>query len=238
MSFDDLYAAYSWGMREPKQKKQFWQTERGFDSGFLWRNGQGSPWQKRNRHDNPNIDPHDFEATTKTAKQTANADVIIRNGAGYDDWIKKLSDKKSISAARLMNVKDGQNEHLWYNPETMSRLADELVNVFSKKMPSKKAEFKQNAAAYKKKVARLNSELEKIRAERIEKPVAVSEPVFDYSLEKMGYKVADAHFAKAVEEESDPSYTDIKNLQNKIKRKGRNPCFFAFSPMIPNEIWF
>ena len=168
--------------------------------------------------DNPNIDPHDFEATTKTAKQTANADVIIRNGAGYDDWIKKLSDKKSISAARLMNVKDGQNEHLWYNPETMSRLADELVNVFSKKMPSKKAEFKQNAAAYKKKVARLNSELEKIRAERIEKPVAVSEPVFDYSLEKMGYKVADAHFAKAVEEESDPSYTDIKNLQSSEKK--------------------
>ena len=118
--------------------------------------------------DNPNIDPHDFEATTKTAKQTANADVIIRNGAGYDDWIKKLSDKKSISAARLMNVKDGQNEHLWYNPETMSRLADELAKVFSSKMPSKKAEFKQNAAAYKKKVARLNSELEKIRAERIE----------------------------------------------------------------------
>ena len=88
--------------------------------------------------DNPNIDPHDFEATTKTAKQTANADVIIRNGAGYDDWIKKLSDKKSISAARLMNVKDGQNEHLWYNPETMSRLADELVNVFSKKCRQEK----------------------------------------------------------------------------------------------------
>ena len=158
--------------------------------------------------------------STRTAKQTANADVIIRNGAGYDDWIKKLSDKKSISAARLMNVKDGQNEHLWYNPETMSRLADELVNVFSKKMPSKKAEFKQNAAAYKKKV-------EKIRAERIEKPVAVSEPVFDYSLEKMGYKVANAHFAKAVEEESDPSYTDIKNLQNKIKRK--EIAFFVYN---------
>lgn len=126
-----------------------------------------------------------------------------------------------------MHVKDGQNEHLWYNPETMSRLADELAEVFSNKMPSRRAEFKQNAAAYKKKVARLNSELEKIRAERIEKPVAVSEPVFDYSLEKMGYKVANAHFAKAVEEESDPSYTDIKNLQNKIKRK--EIAFFVYN---------
>lgn len=67
----------------------------------------------------------------------------------------------------------------------------------------------------------------KIRAERIEKPVAVSEPVFDYSLEKMGYKVANAHFAKAVEEESDPSYTDIKNLQNKIKRK--EIAFFVYN---------
>ena len=57
--------------------------------------------------------------------------------------------------------------------------------------------------------------------------MAVSEPVFDYSLEKMGYKIANAHFAKAVEEESDPSYTDIKNLQNKIKRK--EIAFFVYN---------
>ena len=177
--------------------------------------------------DNPNIDPHDFEATTKTAKQVAKADVIIRNGAGYDDWIKKLSDKKSISAAKLMNVKEGQNEHLWYNPDTMARMADEMAEVFSKKIPSKKAEFKKNAADYKKKVAKLNNELKTIKAAGNDKPVAVSEPVFNYSLEKMGYKVSNAHFAKAVEEESDPTYTDIKDLQNQIKRK--EIAFFVYN---------
>ena len=47
--------------------------------------------------------------------------------------------------------------------------------------------------------------------------VAVSEPVFNYALQKMGFKVTDNHFALAIEEGSDPSYTDIRDLQNSIK---------------------
>lgn len=43
----------------------------------------------------------------------------------------------------------------------------------------------------------------------------------------MGYKVSNAHFAKAVEEESDPSYTDIKNLQKQIKRN--KIAFFVYN---------
>ena len=35
----------------------------------------------------------------------------------------------------------------------------------------------------------------------------------------MGYKIANSHFAKATEEGSDPSYSDIKKLQNDIKNK-------------------
>ena len=165
------------------------------------------------------VDPHDFEPTTKTAKTVAKADLVIYNGAGYDDWVTKLNPKKTLSVASLMNVKDGDNEHVWYDPETMSKLADRLVTEFSKLQPENKATFKKNAAKYKKSLTKLTTLLDKIKKNSNNQKVAVSEPVFDYSLQKMGYKISNTHFAQATEEGSDPSYSDIRKLQNDIKNK-------------------
>ena len=36
----------------------------------------------------PNVDPHYFEDTTKTAKFVSKADLFIYNGACYDNWVK------------------------------------------------------------------------------------------------------------------------------------------------------
>lgn len=167
----------------------------------------------------PNVDPHDYEATPKTAKTVSKADLVVYNGAGYDNWVKKLKGKKYLSVASFMKVKEGQNEHLWYNPETMEKLADHLATEYGKLQPENKAEFKRNATKYKKSLNKLTQTLDKIKQNSNNQKVAVSEPIFDYSLEKMGYKISNTHFAKATEEGSDPSYSDIKKLQNDIKNK-------------------
>ena len=46
--------------------------------------------------------------------------------------------------------------------------------------------------------------------------VDVSEPVFDYALENLGYQINDQHFEKAVEDDSDPSPKDIQQIQDDI----------------------
>ena len=46
--------------------------------------------------------------------------------------------------------------------------------------------------------------------------VAVSEPVFDYALENVGYQIMDKHFEKAVEDGNDPSPKDIEEIQQAI----------------------
>src|SRR5437588_9746257 len=38
----------------------------------------------------PSGDPHDYESTTNDARTLAQADYVILNGAGYDDWASKL----------------------------------------------------------------------------------------------------------------------------------------------------
>ena len=38
----------------------------------------------------PNADPHEYESNTADAIAIANANYVIVNGAGYDDWALKL----------------------------------------------------------------------------------------------------------------------------------------------------
>src|SRR5213594_1446228 len=35
----------------------------------------------------PNVDPHQYESSSANAQAVANANLVIVNGAGYDDWL-------------------------------------------------------------------------------------------------------------------------------------------------------
>ena len=89
------------------------------------------------------IDPHDYEPTTKVGKQVATANLIVASGIGYDGWMDKLvkSESKSKQYLRvaddLMGKHEGDNEHIWYDPRTMPKLANALADKFAKQDPSK-----------------------------------------------------------------------------------------------------
>src|SRR5258708_37237559 len=40
--------------------------------------------------DNPNTDPHTFEASPQVSQEVSAADLIVQNGVGYDSWISKM----------------------------------------------------------------------------------------------------------------------------------------------------
>lgn len=172
----------------------------------------------------PSLDPHSYEPTTQDAKQVAQADVVIENGLGYDQWLSKVaassnSDQQTmITVNKLMKRTDGANEHLWYDLETMPTLTKKLITRFSKLDPAHKADFQKNGQAYLKKLADLKTQLAGLKAQAKGQKVAVSEPVFDYALKEMGYQVANRHFAKAIEDGTDPSPQDIDAMRQLIKK--------------------
>ena len=172
----------------------------------------------------PGIDPHDFEATVKTAKVASKASLIIYNGIGYDDWMSKLIVNKAANAkviqvgTTIAGKKDGDNEHVWYDPTTMPKLAHQIALELAKIQPEHKQYFLKRAQAYQTSLTPLTREVAKLKQRSDSQKVAVSEPVFDYSLAAMGYKVSNTHFAKSIEEGSDPSPKDIKQMQTAIKK--------------------
>ncbi|RRK10593.1 metal ABC transporter substrate-binding protein [Lactiplantibacillus garii] len=171
----------------------------------------------------PSIDPHDFEPTVKTAKQASNAALIIYNGLGYDDWMQKLIVNKASGArvievgTSIANQKDGANEHVWYDPTTMPKLATKIAADLAKIQPQHKRYFYQQAKAYQTQLKPITTKLNRLKNHPAGQKVAVSEPVFDYSLKALGYQISNNHFAKSIEEGADPSPKDIQQMQQDIK---------------------
>ncbi|MEK1309773.1 zinc ABC transporter solute-binding protein [Limosilactobacillus fermentum] len=170
------------------------------------------------------VEPHEFQPTTKQAKQVAIANVAIENGLGYDAWMSKMVKADSKNKITLINVgeqvakeKDGANEHVWYRPATMSALDTTLAKQFSKLDPDHKADYEKNAKAYQAKLQKLDKVIAQAKQNVGDnRLVDVSEPVFDYALENLGYQINDQHFEKAVEDDSDPSPKDIQQIQDDI----------------------
>jgi len=54
----------------------------------------------------PNADPHEYESSANDARAFAEARLVILNGAGYDDWGKKLLAANQASGRRVLILAD------------------------------------------------------------------------------------------------------------------------------------
>lgn len=171
---------------------------------------------------NGDTDPHDFEPTTNSAKEVANANIVISNGLGYDDWMTKLADSNDIHMTKvgeeLMGLKQGDNPHIWYNLDLPKKYVNYIVKRSSKIDPKHASYFRKNGQTYLNKIQSIKQLAAKIDAKHA-KPVYVSEPVFDYALERCHFKIGNPAFEEAVENETDPSAQVVHNMQESIKHK-------------------
>ncbi len=151
--------------------------------------------------DKSSVDPHDFDPTTADAKKVAQANIIVANGLGYDSWMNKLAksvDKKPVLVGEdLMGLKSGDNPHIWYNLDMPTKYVDYLVKRLSKLDKKHAAYFKENGEKYLAKIDKIKKLVKANKGDQ--KPVFVSEPVFDYALQEAGYKIGDKKFEEAIE---------------------------------------
>lgn len=169
---------------------------------------------------NGNTDPHDFEPTAASAKEVAQANIVIANGLGYDSWMDNLASSNNLKLTKvgndLMHKKNGDNPHIWYDLNMPQIYVSYIVKRASKIDPKNASYFKKNGQNYLKKINSIKALANKIDGKN-SKPVFVSEPVFDYALERCHFKIGDRDFEEAVENETDPSGKSIYQMQNSIR---------------------
>jgi len=165
--------------------------------------------------DSENQDPHEFEATARTQLALSRADIVIRNGGGYDDFVGSLLSSANNSDAILMDVAaisgydqapaSGEfNEHLWYDLPTVQKLADQLAEELATLDPADEAAYRANADEFATTVAALEARESAMATSFAGIGAAITEPVPLYMLDAIGLinRTPD-EFSEAVEEDTD-----------------------------------
>lgn len=182
---------------------------------------------------NPNQDPHEFQPTAATAKDVADADIIIKNGVGYDSWIDKLiatngkPNRIVITVADFVKKEPKQNPHLWYNPETMLLLADKLAQVL--KMPSAGIAFREEMKPLFEKMTFLKRQYPKLS-------VTATEPLFTPMANALGWKVLHEDYQWAIMNETEPSFQQIVDYQESLKNRKESLLFYNSQVADPSTL--
>lgn len=192
--------------------------------------------------DNPNTDPHTFEASPSIARQIAAAQLVVRNGVGYDDWIEKIMSASPSPKRHLINVQkllglpdDTANPHLWYDPKTMPQVAQTIAAELSTIDPTHAKVFQANADTF---VASLKPWTDAIASFKASYPgttVAATEPVANYMLEAAGLQILTPFsLQKAIMDGTDPSPQDV-TTQNGLF-SDQKVKLFAYNQQVTNTL--
>jgi zinc/manganese transport system substrate-binding protein len=145
---------------------------------------------------NPNTDPHTYEASPKVAQAVSQAQLIVQNGVGYDSFMNNIeaaspnSKRKVIVVQNVLGLKDNTpNPHLWYDPTTMPAVAKVMAKDLAALEPSHRAYFQRRLASFITSMQPLVKAIASFKMKYSHTRVAVTEPVADYLLVAMGAKI-------------------------------------------------
>ncbi len=174
---------------------------------------------------NPNQDPHEFEASASTARQVADAKLVIYNGVDYDPWITNLisgsraPSRRVIEVARLANRRVGDNPHVWYDVTAIIALAKALDDTLSTLDPMHRTEFAERHAAFERSMQPLVERVAALRRGYAGSAVTATEPVFGYMADAVGLKMRNSRFQLAVMNGTEPSAKDIAAFEADLRMR-------------------
>lgn len=174
----------------------------------------------------PNADPHEYESNTNDARAFATANLVILNGAGYDDWGQKLlqaspsHSRTVLNVADLLGKKSGDNPHFWYDPGFVTRVADKITAEYKSIDSADSSYFDQQRAAFATSLQPYMHRLSEIKQKFSGVPVGATETIFVYLANYLGlHLISPAEFMQAVAEGNDPPAETVVTFQDQIAHR-------------------
>ena len=180
----------------------------------------------------PNTDPHSFEASPKIAAEMAGASLIVENGLGYDAWADKMLAAAANPQRVVIHVQlllrrpnDTRNPHLWYDPQTMKKVAAAIGAALNRLEPGHEAYFAARVQRFDRSLRPWQAAIAAFKAQHPATKIAVTEPVGDYLLQAMGAKIETPWALQAaIMNGTDPSPQDVAT-ENALLRDHRVQIF-------------
>lgn len=170
----------------------------------------------------PNVDPHEYESSVENGKAVATAQLVIQNGGGYDEWIKKLldaspNDNRSVVTAFDIAQKLPDNQHVWYSPQNVKVIASSIATALKKQDATHAANYDANLKKFDDSLQTLEQKISEIKSKYAGTPVGLTEAIFLYQTGPMGLDVkTPGELQKAIAEGNDPPANTVAIANNQI----------------------
>ena len=171
----------------------------------------------------PNADPHEYASNTSDARAFADADLVILNGAGYDDWGQKLLDANSsnhrqvLTVADLLAKKAGDNPHFWYYPGYVVKVADAITAKYKAIDNADAAFFDQRRTDFTAALQPFQTRIAEIRQKFSGAKIGSTESIFVYMAAALALNlISPPAFMNAVAEGNDPPAAAVVEFQNQL----------------------
>ncbi|HEX4041903.1 MAG TPA: zinc ABC transporter substrate-binding protein [Xanthobacteraceae bacterium] len=171
---------------------------------------------------NPQQDPHLFETSPSVVRALAGAQIVLYNGAGYDQWMDNLlkvtpkAGRVVIVAAQIVGAKPGANPHLWYDPRTMPAVAAALTAKLSAVDPAHAAGYAVRSQDFLASLAPLTAKITSLRAAYAGVPVTATEPIFGDMAAALHLTMRNQPFQLAVMNNTEPSAADVAAFERSL----------------------
>ena len=173
----------------------------------------------------PNIDPHEYESNAQTAIMVSQAQFVIENGGGYDDWMDKIlsgspnPNRLLLKAFDIAQVKLPDNEHVWYSIDNAATIAQAITDDLKKLDAADAALFDSNLHSFKQSLQPIQEKIAEIKSKFAGTPVGLTETIYLYQAVPLGLKVLTPfEFQKAMAGGTEPPADTVVTAENQINQ--------------------
>ncbi len=166
---------------------------------------------------------HDYTLVTADMKKIENADIIIQNGMGLENFMSQIlgtySNIKTIDSSKNVQSKIEENSHIWMNIQNYIAQVEEIAKGLSEVNPENSLIYEQNKNEYIEKLKNIqekyNLELSGLNGR---KAICLDEAL-EYIAKQIGLDIISI---KTDHEESTISAETMKNLIETMKNENIN----------------
>lgn len=204
------------------------------------------------------VDPHSFEPTPQDVTQIAESQVLVVNGAGFEEWLRPVLNNAGgthlvIEAAAGLTSREVHEEehgeedehhhegdpHFWLDPNHAIRYVENIRDGLSQADPAGKEVYARNADAY---IAQLK-ELDRWVAEQVQaapetqRLLVTNHESFGYFADRYGFTIVGT-VMPGVSTGASPSAQQLAELIGHIRETGARAIFLetGSNPQLAQQI--
>lgn len=176
---------------------------------------------------NPDQDPHEYEATAEDKLKISRSKLAVINGGGYDAWATTLLNSVKtkpvvVDAFTTSGFKDGDNEHIFYSLEAAKKTADAVAAELSRLDSGNASKYSENAKAFNAKLDDLKKQAKDWGAKNPSEGVVSTESVAEYLLVDLGLKdLTPPEYITQSESEAGPSVATVEKTRQLIGKQAK-----------------